>query len=119
MFVLNPLTYKPIKVFGRTYRKLIEEGLIEHSDPHPEVLCDENDQTTINAFNTEFYRSGDPYQAVKSRGCFRGKAVVRRLPRNWPPSPEEVSEASSDVGNDNSEGDEEGEWCSEEEVVCE
>ena len=113
MFVMNPLTHKPIKVFGRTYRKLIEEGLIDHSDPHPEVLCDENDQTTIDAFNTEFYRSGEAYQAVKGRGCHQGKAVLRRLPRNWPPTPE-VSEISSDGDDAGNEGDEEEEYCSEE-----
>ena len=116
MFVLNPHTNKPIKVFGRTYRRLVEQGLIEHKDPHPEVLCEENDQSTIDAFNKEFYRSGEPYQAVRGRGCFEGKAVVRRLPRNWPPTPE-VSEASAEGSEASNEDDEEEEeYCNEEDV---
>ena len=119
MYMINPLTNKPIKRFGRTHRRLIEEGLIEHSDPHPDVLCDENDKTTIDAFNKEFYRSGEPYQAVRGRGCFEGKAVVRRLPRSWPPTEEEETESSCGGDDVSNEGDEENENCNEEDDVCE
>ena len=106
MFVLNPLTNKPIKVFGRAHRRLIEEGLIEYHQTHPDVLCNESDKTTIDEFNREFYRSGEPYQAVKGRGHFAGKVVIRRLPRNWPPSDHDEE---GDEEEDEEEGEEEEE----------
>ncbi len=110
MFVVNPLTNKPIKVFGRTYRKLLEEGLISSDSQHPDVLCCGSDMNTIQEFNKEFYHSGEPYQAVQGRGCFEGKAVIRRLPRNWPPAEEiddDVDEVSSDCDSNDEEVDEE------------
>ena len=116
MFVVNPLTNKPIKVFGRTYRKLVEEGLIECPQTHPDVLCNESDKTTVDEFNREFYRSGEPYQAVKGRGFFEGKAVIRRLPRNWPPPEDEEGEEEDE---EEGEGEEEEEEGGEEEFVYE
>ena len=113
MYIINPISNKPIKRFGRTHRRLIEGGLIEPDDPHPDVLCDKNDKIAIDTFNNEFYRSGQPFQAVRGRGCFEGKAVVRRLSRTWPPTPE-TSESSSDGDDASNEGDEEEEYCSEE-----
>lgn len=79
-FVMNPHTSRPIKAGGRLYRNLVASGLIEQVQEHEESKVLSEDPGDIPKLNRQLSTTK---QAVKGRGRFAGKAVVRNMPRNW------------------------------------
>ena len=84
--IINPKTSSPVKVGGRTWLKLVKEGLLEgvyeDSNELYELLDDEKDGDTpfnydekIEEINKDLPRG---IQAVKGRGKYKNKIVKRK-----------------------------------------
>tara|TARA_R110000850_G_scaffold248515_2_gene373443 strand:- start:163 stop:666 length:504 start_codon:yes stop_codon:yes gene_type:complete len=86
-FVINPKTGRPVKVGNRTYRKLVNEGLVEVVKPNPKYdkkivnqIDDMNDyteeelETKIEYMNEEI---PDNLQIVKGRGKYKNSFVTK------------------------------------------
>lgn len=81
--VINPHTSRPIKVGGRSWLKLVKEGVFEgrYTDPNEITNIDDNndiDEQIRNANNN--LPSG--FQAVRGRGRYKGKIVKRKQQPN-------------------------------------
>lgn len=133
-YVKNPLTGRQIKVGGELHRKLVREGRLALGAPEPgEEAVDIGPARVLgdlyvdNAANDKLIRKWnarlpDNEQAVRGRGAYAGKLVVRRvtkgafskpMPRHYrlrspspPPqakkSPPASSPTSSGWGSDSS-----------------
>lgn len=79
-FVINPTTQRPVKIGSRTWRKLINEGLIKntYTDPNELYVVDKTTQDIqpkIEELNKDL---PDNLQAVRGRGKYKNKIVKRQ-----------------------------------------
>lgn len=101
--IINPLTQKPIKIGGRVYIQLVNDGILSaHNDLLENELdtYDDNDDAKekINDYN-EILKDKNMH-AVKGRGKHENKIVTRRkkptinenvqLGRHYKPTPQYV-----------------------------
>ena len=81
--IINPKTSRPIKVGGRSWLKLVKEGVLEgrYSDPNEITnIDDEGDiEDQIRNANNDLPNG---YQAVRGRGRYKGKIVKRKQQPN-------------------------------------
>lgn len=103
-FVVNPHTSRPIKAGGRLYRNLVASGLIEQVQEQEESKVLSEDPGDIPKLNRQLPTTK---QAVKGRGRFAGKAVVRNMPRNWKAEEEKKPLLSESEEEGDSESEEE------------
>lgn len=80
--MINPLTQKPIKIGGRVYIKLVNDGVISaHNDLLKNELDtydnDEDAEDLINTHNEILKEVTPKLQAVRGRGKHQNKIVVR------------------------------------------
>lgn len=77
--IINPKTNRPIKVGGRSWLKLVKEGVIEGRYTDPKELApiqeDGNIDEQIRRANENLPRG---VQAVRGRGRYKGKIVSRK-----------------------------------------
>jgi hypothetical protein len=78
--VINPRTQRPVKVGSRTWRKLVSDGVLNHTD-EPEdgqlytLRANDDPEEKIQELNTLLPPT---VQAVRGRGRYSGKIVKRR-----------------------------------------
>jgi len=87
--IINPKTQRPIRIGGRSWLKLVKEGVLEgrYSDPKKIAPLADNDEDIdkqIEEINQTLPRGK---QAVRGRGKYRGQITTR----NVKPDTEEVS----------------------------
>ena len=92
--IINPKTQRPIRIGGRTWLKLVKDGLIEGTYSDPNEICDiveENLEEKIEEINRDLPNN---VQAVRGRGKYAGKIVkrnkARTAPRTAKPAPVEL-----------------------------
>ena len=75
--IINPQTSRPVKVGGRTWLKLVKDGLVEGTYSDPNEICDIVEETLeekIEEINRDLPTN---QQAVRGRGKYAGKIVKR------------------------------------------
>jgi len=99
--IINPKTSRPVRVGGKTWLKLVKEGIVSglYSDDKelgtlPEMLGDEEVEEEIKKANEGLPRH---QQAVRGRGRYKGKIVKR----NRRLQPQEIVQASTKVVSNN------------------
>ena len=98
--IINPSTSRPIKVGGRSWLKLVKEGLVSghYTDPKKLAPIGDNPEEQIEELNKNLPRGK---QAVRGRGRYKGQIITR----NKQPDTEDVSrytaQMASRIVNDN------------------
>lgn len=81
-YVINPKTSRPVKVGGRSWIKLVKQGILEgeHSpNTDDNILCDYKDDDDIEELRHEFNEKlGDNEEVARGRGRYKNKLVKRR-----------------------------------------
>lgn len=102
--VINPLTNRPIQFGGKTYKKLLKEGIIKSVAPDENVLYSINENDDVDAVKKNF-KSKLKYgeTAVKGRKgtTYENKIVKRKVQ----PQPDEVIKASASAVANNTDFD--------------
>lgn len=90
--IINPRTNRPVRVGSRTWLKLVKDGVIQGRYQEPDELYEIQDGTDVEQMKTQFDRTlPKGKHAVRGRGRFKGKLVVRNKRMN----PKEVQEATA------------------------
>ena len=98
--IINPNTQRPIQVGGRSWLKLVKEGVVSghYTDPKKLAPIGDNPEEQIEEFNKSLPRGK---QAVRGRGKYKGQITTR----NKNPDTEDVSrytaQMASRIVNDN------------------
>lgn len=84
--IINPSTQRPIRVGGRSWLKLVKEGVVSghYTDPKKLAPIGDNPEEQIEEFNKTLPRGK---QAVRGRGQYKGQITTR----NKTPATEDVS----------------------------
>jgi hypothetical protein len=81
-YVINPKTSRPVKVGGRSWMKLVKQGILEgeySSNTDDNILCDYKDDDDIEELRHEFNEKlGDNEEVARGRGRYKNKLVKRR-----------------------------------------
>lgn len=93
--MINPNTQKPIKIGGPTWRKLVREGIVAPYYSDPKEIGDIPDGDVENAIDEANKKLPFGKQAVRGRGRFKGKLVVR----NKVPSAKESVEYAAKIAS--------------------
>lgn len=93
--MLNPKTQKPIKIGGPTWRQLVREGLVSPYYSDPKEIGDLPEEGVEEAIKEANKKLPFGKQAVRGRGIFRGKLVVR----NKVPSAQESVEYAAKIAS--------------------
>ena len=92
--IINPYTQHPVKVGGRTWLKLVKEGLVSghYTDPKKLATISNDPQKQIEEINKTLPRDK---QAVRGRGRYKGQIITR----NKNPDTEDVSRYTAQVAS--------------------
>ena len=82
-YVINPKTSRPVKVGGRSWIKLVKDGLIEGTysvnDDDDNVLCDYKDDDDVEELRNQFNEKlGEGVEVARGRGRYKNKLVKRK-----------------------------------------
>lgn len=78
-YIINPKTGRAIKLGGKTWIKVVNEGLLPDDFDDPNIICDMPDsdaEEKIAGLNENLVN----YSAVAGRGKYAGKIIKRRRP---------------------------------------
>ena len=76
--IINPQTSRPVKVGGRTWLKLVKDGLVEGTYSDPNEICDIVEGDNVKEKIEEINRNlPNNVQGVRGRGKYAGKIVKR------------------------------------------
>jgi hypothetical protein len=82
--IINPKTNRPIKVGGRAWKNLVNEGVIEGRYEDPKELSkiteDMDDNDIDEKIQSLDRKLPSNYQSVRGRGIYKDKIIKRRKP---------------------------------------
>lgn len=108
-YTTNPETNRPIKIGGRIWLKLVNEGVInnsldkiEYKDPCELAVIEEGDEEAIEQKKNELNETLPiDEQAVRGRGKHKGKIVKRKVRPSTIDVVEHTTEIAKKVVNEN------------------